>query len=389
MIKINMFKAEDGDAFLLNFDSQQNILIDMGMPKTYENEIKEKLIYLKDKEQRIDLLIISHIDEDHIGGAIKFLENNKENQIIEVSEIWHNSFKHLQFNKLKVRQIDTDTKLVLNSMIEENQTINIQDGDNQISCKQGSSFASLIHKYNYHWNTSFSNDTICLENKREIILENIKFIFLSPSKEKLEKLSKKWLKELEKKKYDFEISDEEIFDDAFEFYVKQEQDYDVKDSPCSSKNKIDFNKLSKIEEKDSSLSNGSSIAFIIEYKDKKLLFLGDAHEDIVYDSLEKLKNEKYELVFDLVKISHHGSNKNISNRLVKLVDSKIFLFSTNGISNKHPNLETISKILMKETEYKKEFYFNYHQELFDSLNDEILKSKYNYEVKIQSEIILK
>ena len=36
-----------GDAFLIKFDNGQNILIDMGMPNTYENEIREELIKLK------------------------------------------------------------------------------------------------------------------------------------------------------------------------------------------------------------------------------------------------------------------------------------------------------------------------------------------------------
>ena len=112
-INVLSFKAENGDAFLIKFDNGQNILIDMGMPKTYENEIRQELIKLKEQEQKIDLLIISHIDEDHIGGAIKFLEENKNNEIIEISEIWHNSYKHLQFENAKVLEVKEDILSIL------------------------------------------------------------------------------------------------------------------------------------------------------------------------------------------------------------------------------------------------------------------------------------
>ena len=386
-INVLSFKAENGDAFLIKFDNGQNILIDMGMPKTYENEIRQELIELKEAEQKIDLLIISHIDEDHIGGAIKFLEENKNNEIIEISEIWHNSYKHLQFEKAKVLEVKEDTLSILKSIIKQNQTTNQLNGVQNISCKQGSSLSSLIYKYNYSWNTTFANSAIFIENKSEVIIGGLKFIFLSPTQEKLKKLSKKWLQELSKKKYSFEISDEEIFDDAFEFYMKFLQDTDIKISSISSKKNLNFEELSEIEEKDNSMTNGSSLAFIIEYKNKKLLFLGDSHEDIIFESLVKLKDKDYDLKFNLMKVSHHGSNKNISNRLINLITCNKFLFSTDG-SHNHPNIEAIAKIVGNNIESKKELFFNYELDIFEKLDDRGLKNKYNYEIKYQSEIDL-
>ena len=387
-INVLSFKAENGDAFLIKFDNGQNILIDMGMPKTYENEIRQELIELKEAEQKIDLLIISHIDEDHIGGAIKFLEENKNNEIIEISEIWHNSYKHLQFEKEKVSKIKEDTASILNSIIKQNQTVDSTDGIQKISCKQGSSLASLIYKYDYSWNTTFDNSAIFIENKSEVVIEDLKFIFLSPNQEKLKKLSNKWLKELSKKKYSFEISDEEIFDDAFEFYMKFLRDEDIKISSISSKKSLNFEELSEIEEKDNSVTNASSLAFIIEYKDKKLLFLGDSHEDIIFESLVKLKDKDYDLKFDLMKVSHHGSNKNISNRLINLITCNKFLFSTDGLSHKHPNLEAIAKIVANNIESKKELFFNYELDIFKKLDDKESKNEYHYEIKYQKEIEL-
>lgn len=39
---------------------------------------------------------------------------------------------------------------------------------------------------------------------------------------------------------------------------------------------------------DNSVVNGSSISFILEYKDYKLLFLADSHPDIVRENIQGL-----------------------------------------------------------------------------------------------------
>ncbi len=382
-ITIKAFKAKKGDAFLLSFDNGQNILIDMGMPETYLSEIKDDILKIKDKDEIIDLLIITHIDEDHIGGAIEFIKDNQDNKMIKVDEVWHNSYKHLQFDKEKVDKIDKDSISILNTMIMQNTSNTLSNGVKKISCNQGSSLASLFYKYSYSWNTSFKNDTIYTKgaiDKKKIQKGEINFILISPSKEKLSKLSNKWLKELKSKKYAFEISDEEIFDDAFEFYMKYEQDNDSITTDTSSKEAYNFDELSKIEERDNSVSNGSSLSFIIEYKDNKLLFLGDSHEDIIYENLSKLKVDGYKLCFDLVKISHHGSNKNISNRLMNIIESKRFLISTDGTKHDHPNIEALSKIITNKTDAIKELIFNYDLEILKQLNNEEAKYLYKYEI---------
>jgi len=112
-IRIEMFPAEGGDAFLLRFDNKKNIMIDIGYRDTYTNYIKDRLLQLKEQGECIDLLVITHIDEDHIGGAIKFLQENGEADnpnVIDVKEIWHNSYRFLQFEKEKVEKINRREK---------------------------------------------------------------------------------------------------------------------------------------------------------------------------------------------------------------------------------------------------------------------------------------
>jgi len=393
IIKIQTFKAKSGDAFLLSFgvSEEYNIMIDMGFIDTYSIQIEKELIALSQKGKSLDLLIITHIDADHIGGALKFIENNgKNNKIIQVDDIWHNSYRHLQFNKKKSDSIAKEERLSLESIIRQNPPLDNTNGTQKISYKQGSSLAAGLLRYKYNWNGAFNNRVVSTKENITKNIGDISIIILSPSEEKLQKLATKWLDELEKKKYKFAISDDVLFDDAFEFYMQYQKETSMKISKISSYDKLDIEMLSKEDSEDTDLSvtNGSSLAFILEYKGKKLLFLGDAHEDIIYNNLKILQNDGYGLYFDLIKVSHHGSKKNISNKFMELIKSNKFLISTDGSKHNHPDMETLSKIIRKKTVEKKELIFNYKLACLYKFEDQELMNKYNYEIKHLNKVVV-
>jgi len=390
MIKIKMYKANEGDAFLVSFNNYDiNILIDMGLESTYQNSIKKDLLKLKSKGKKIDLLIITHIDNDHVTGAVNFIkENGVGRSIIDVDEIWHNSYRHLQFNKLK-EKISKEETSALETIKKQNKQFSKNDGLSDIGVEEGVTLASLLYQYKYNWNTSFNNNAVSTENGNEINLKGIKFILLSPNRLKLERLAKVWLAKLESIFYDFKISDDKIFDDAFELFMQNQSDNDIAEfNDISSTEVFNLYELAKIEEKENSATNGSSIAFIMEHDEKKLLFLADAHENIIYENLKNLKDNHYNMNFEAVKISHHGSNKNISKRLLQLFDSKRFLISSDGKKNNHPDLESIAKIVLKESKNKKELYFNYDNIRLNFFKDPSLKKVHKYNMKFSCNITI-
>ncbi len=388
---IEMFPAESGDAFLIRLDNKKNILIDMGYIDTYKSYIKDKLKELKKQYQCIDLLIITHIDEDHIEGAIEFFkENGNANNpnIIEIKEIWHNSYRHLQFDKEKIYNIPSFEKKQLEE-IKSSNSGRISKGINEtnpVSAGQGSTLAGYLYGLGYvnnKWNSSFKFEAVSLDNKREVDLDDIKIYILSPDTNKLKILSRLWMEKLKKIDSDFSISDEEIFDDAYEMYIKKIKPIiDIDETKNISFSSMDFETIinTNIEQdrKDVSKSNGASIAFILEYKDKKVLFLGDSHEDIIMEGLERYKESGKTLKFDAVKVSHHGSINNNFRWIEDIVADK-YLISTNGEKHNHPNKEVIAKIL-KFNKQKKTLYFNYPVDICNDIQNDILKEKYNYSV---------
>ena len=98
---------------------------------------------------------------------------------------------------------------------------------------------------------------------------------------------------------------------------------------------------------DNSEANGSSLAMLAEYGGKRCLLLGDAHPDVIVESLKKLgASASKPLELDAVKIAHHGSRGNTTRELLDLIACKRFLVSTNG-GNKygHPDPQTIDSII--------------------------------------------
>lgn len=389
MLKVKMYQANEGDAFLISINDEEfNILVDMGFEETYKDCIRQDLIDLKLRGKSIDLLVITHIDNDHILGALNFIhENGPDMKIIEVKEVWHNSYKHLNFEKT-TDKLPNDELKALNNLKQQNNILKKPDGISEIGAKEGTTLASLLYTYKYNWNTKFDGHAVCVENRNEVYFDNIKFILISPTIEKLNKLSKKWKEKLDSIFYNFVLNEDEIFDEAFELYIKNLPSEDGDINEISSNNTTDLVKLASKNETESSAPNGSSIAFIIEVNDKKLLFLGDTHHGLVTQQLKKLESNGYKLNFEVVKISHHGSNKNISTELISIIDSKKYLFSTNGKKNNHPELEALAKVILKSTSHEKEICFNYHHEKLSILEDEALKKEFNYTLKYLNDLII-
>lgn len=381
-----MYPACQGDAFLVSFNNEStNIIIDMGLGKTYTDFIKPDLTALKHRGSSIDLLVVTHVDNDHIEGAIKFVKENAGNsEIIEVKEIWHNSYRHLQFSK-NAKALEHDEITTLKQICSQNNLRTEQVGLQNVSIEEGVTLAGLLYAYNYPWNIKLGSNAVIKQNEVVKIADDVAIRLISPDVNKLEKLAQRWKSRLESEKYAFTMNDDELFDDAFEQYMKMPELHSSVQDISKNDQQLNFGELVNLVGTDNSATNGSSIAFIIEHKEHKLLFLGDAHEDNVYEELFRLNANGYELDFELVKVSHHGSNNNISKRLLGLISSKRFLISTNG-RHLHPDLGAIAKIV--DSGMRAEIITNYPHDKLETFRASIAKQNQNVSFKTANQIIV-
>jgi len=381
-----MFEAGNGDSFFVRCEGKYitNILIDFGYSNTYKNHIEKYLKTMNINNEKIDLAIITHYDQDHISGGIRFFEDNgfsDKPNIISVSEVWHNSYRHLNIKESDKELTKEEKEYILENSIVVEQNRN--KGENDTSAKQGSRLAANLKYYEYNWNSMFENKAIMYRPNNSIILnKEVEVIVLSPTPQEIENLQKVWKKELKKKFPTIELNDDEIFDDAVECISLMKRPKSapfIKDTSIS----INLENLARREfQEDTDEINASSITCIIKFREKKILMLGDSVPSTIEAQLKQIyQDSDFPIIFDAIKVSHHGSMKNTSNSLLKLIDAENYFISTNGSGHGHPNIETIAKILIRKNDsFIRKIHFTHKFSKLDFLDSEELKKKYNYEL---------
>ncbi|MDH6306725.1 beta-lactamase superfamily II metal-dependent hydrolase [Parabacteroides sp. PF5-5] len=333
---IKFLSAYYGDSILISFNYKEDIkhiLIDGGTAFTYESidkrtkqklsgDLKNVVQEISENGQKIDLLIVTHVDCDHIDGILNWFED--ENFDINlVKNIWFNSGNVISdfFNQ---------------PVIEEN-FIPISPRTNtntQTGIPQGVKFEYIINKAGWEKKIIKSGDVI------DFFGMEIKI--LSPDIENLKKLIVKW---------EFE-----------------------KNNNQTSGKSTDYNKTltqlikNDVFSPDKSIHNGSSIAFLLTLNEKNFLFLGDAFDKTITESLEKLGyTTKNKCSVELVKLSHHGSKANTSPKLLELINCDTYVISTNGERHGLPDKTCLSRIIKLND--NPTLLFNYPKLISEIFND--------------------
>lgn len=341
-MKIIFLQAENGDSTAISFcDSEgkpRNIVIDGGREVTYFNRVRrngplKKLIdKIKDRGENIDLLILSHIDNDHIEGFLKWFEQDKNAPSI-IGEVWFNSGEGIAN--------------YLNKPNNEDLNLFITDGSNVYTgVDEGIEFQKYLQKHNL-------NREGLVTKGMEWEDFNLKINVLTPTHNQLEDL--------------LELYHEETGDVR---YTAARNDW--------SKNLSDIiaeeEKPTFRFKQDRSEKNGSSITSLITYKGKSFLLLADSHPKEVCSALKDLGYSKENPVkVEFIQVAHHGSKANNNKELFELVDTQNYIISTNSSGHGHPHKCVIARIVAKNP--KAVIYSNYER-VADNLLTE--KDKIDY-----------
>lgn len=326
--RITMLPARHGDALLVEYgrgETTRRFLVDGGPIRAYP-ELVDRLNDLPDGERGLELVVVSHVDTDHIEGLIRLFAERRSRWPIEPADIWFNGWRHM----------------------EESQDLGGREGD---------FLSALLHRRAFdEWNKAFHRNAVVVTPGRplpEVVLEGgMKITLLSPDATRLQRMAGKWEKDVQK--FGLEPGD---LDAAWDQLVKATR-FHPEDGLLGGPADFDAT-LTRQLTPDASKANGSSIAFLAEFEGRSCLFLADAHARVVCDSLKKLiPPGQKRLKVDAFKMSHHGSRANISKELLSLVDAEHFLVSTNGDIHGHPDRAALEAVIRWSVR-KPTFWFNY------------------------------
>ncbi|WP_377701305.1 AVAST type 1 anti-phage system MBL fold metallo-hydrolase Avs1a [Pseudoduganella sp. UC29_71] len=367
MPQLKMFAASYGDAFLLRDEDPDGfaVLIDGGFASTFQNELRTELIAMARKGRSLDLVIATHIDADHISGLIKFFEQNGPSgtpKIIKVEQVWHNSLRSIPSPSIRTkRNLSTDDDQLIDDICKRG--FALSNGslrpDEEIGARQGSSLAALLLKGGYSWNGSAGHHAINSNASDFALRSNARVSVPAPKPERLSALREQWITELRGLGLIGNVLEGEKYDDAFEFLSAADKASMRTTLTETGHSRSADNSLKEAYVPDDSLNNGSSIAVGIETSTSNILFLGDSWAEDIEEAIEKRAPTALPQVFDAIKISHHGSMRNTSCKLLGMIDSPIYLISTNGAKHNHPDLPLLREIVDRPCSFVRHLHFSY------------------------------
>lgn len=303
-MEIKFLKAGSGDCILIHNEGK-NILIDGGNESLYLIEEYNKLI---SKEEQIDLLIVTHHDDDHIKGLLDL-------------------FDYIE-KKGKLPKIDT---VIFNSPRKINNSLTLQTQSKLLSYHQAFLLENYLLRHSkIKWKTSIDDD-INTSFKDKFGALNLEFF--SPTKEILSE------------------------------YSNNKGAYLISDKRCDWNTSLkELNRYIDDKSQDISPSNRTSIVVLLTFNTSKILLTSDVTPDRLQDIINQIKGQEEIISFDYIKLPHHASYRSLNSELLQKVNCSNYIISTNGHKYYLPNKRALLKIINNHKSKKPiEFIFNYEE----------------------------
>ena len=328
-IKVTMFPAARGDCLLVEFGKtgdSHRILIDGGPASTYDATLHRWLEDQPRSARSLDLLVVTHVDADHMDGAMLLLQEAESSTLV-LGDVWFNDWGHLQEDG------------IVNETFEP---------------LRGKFLGRLLENSKVPWNQAFRGGAVVVPEEGQLptasFFEGAKVTLLAPQRRQLRRLRRNW---------GTVISDAGWHPGAeprSARRLEQREDY----LPTARADDFGAQELRS----DNPIANGSSIAFVLEYQKMRCLFTGDAPAPVLKEGLARFAQErKFDRIpVDLVKLPDHGSSAGVDEELLQLLDGPRFLVSTNGDYG-HPDTEALKLVIQQaDPDRPLELWFNYRNQ---------------------------
>ena len=330
VFRIELLPARHGDCLLLSYGDAarpHRVLIDGGPIGAY-GALSARLATLPEDQRELELLVITHVDGDHIEGCLKLLNHP---ELATFQDIWFNGWPHIA-QELKepppaARQAPSD-----------------EADSHQRSAMQGTEISVRID--GRQWNAAFEGAPVFVPATGPLPVRELpgglRLTLLSPTLDKLVKLRTAWSRALERAEVDpaNEAALRARLDGRAAYRASGARLRPTPDQMMSSA-------ALALGPMDDAVANGSSIAVIAEYAGRRRALLGDAHAPTLAATLGRLAGATgaATLRLDAVKLAHHGSAANLSPDLLGRIECGTWLVSTDGSLFQHPDDEAIHAVV--------------------------------------------
>ena len=365
-MRLTAFQSDKGDCLLLtNTAGTTRILVDGGMPVSYDAHVAAAMGKLQVAKKALDIVYVSHIDQDHIGGVLKMLDDEAEWRVHEfqktnknpnskaptvprppkVKEIWHNGFGELLKDLAKPigDALSAMAPVLAGSDLSEIRREALEQSDLVTSIGEAIKVSRRISpsQLNIPLNPRTAGKLMMLRNNQQPIkIGGLTITIIGPTDAHLKKLRDDWktfLQSVNGKKQLKEIRDAARRTE--ELLGASEFDNLVSSLRLQAEMFGDPNEVTP--------PNLASLTLLVEDDSESLLLTGDARGDQIVDGLKqagRLNGSPIEV--GVMKVPHHGSENNIDSDFVEAVIARDYVFCGNGFSG-NPNTKVVEMMFRR------------------------------------------
>jgi Metallo-beta-lactamase superfamily len=383
-MNLEVFRAGKGDSLLLTTRDGKRMLIDGGMGPAFREHVRPALAKLAEQNQHLDVVYVSHIDEDHIAGVLElmkdhvawrffdFQDERGNNRVKEpkvprppqVLDLWHNGFGDL----LDDIAAPIEEAVALTAGL-------LQTSDNPNDLEAAAKHQELVtsvsqgielsrraapDQLGIELNKPFDHKlALVREDTQRITLGSVELTLIGPFPEDVEKLRVEWKEWLD-----------EHQDQLNDLRARMQRDSDKLASDFDRlRSALDFGTTILGMRTEVTTPNLASIMFFAEEDNRTVLLTGDGHWADILKGLERAKRIEPAgtLHVDVLKVQHHGSEHNLNEEFAKRVIADHYLFCADGM-DENPDPAVVEAIVasrlggpeVKSTDPKVDNPFEFH-----------------------------
>lgn len=352
MLELTALPARQGDALWIRWgaeDAPHQMLVDMGTLST-GTLIRQRLDALPQAQRGFDLLVVTHVDSDHIGGVLTALAEAPPLPGLTFADVWFNGFEHLSGGT-------TARRPELEPM----------------GPAQGEKLSDWLR--HQPWNEAFGRGPVQRKPGSPApsvtLHDGLRLTVLGPTPQRLADFIPTWSAEVAKALAKGTL-DPAIVAPGLEPMGSSQ--------PPLLMSLADLQQLADADNRrDTSAANGSSIALLLEYRGRTLLLAGDAFSSDLASAIAEVRPDR-RLHLDTFKLPHHGSKKNVHRELVQAVDCDLWLVSSDGTSHRHPDAEAIARVIRYSTQERPLLMFNVPSTFNGWWQRAAWRNRYHYDV---------
>lgn len=307
MFLVHALPADHGDCLWIEYGraaDPRRILIDGGTARTFPR-LRAHIADLPRSRRRFELLIVSHIDNDHIDGILDLLADRSLG--VTFGDVWFNGYHHTA--PLPRRRPGV------------------------LGPAQGERLSALLGRSSTPWNRAFAGASVVVPATGPLpmvtVAGGLRLTLLSPTWAELATLRRRWQQVLA------EVGWRAGWPEPARLrrgLLGSPSVARLAAAPFTA---------------DDAVANGSSIAVLAEYAGRRCLLAADAFASVLADGLRRLASERRRSTIDvdLCKLPHHGSRKNLDRGLLARMRCFNYLISTDGSRYGHPDPEALARVV--------------------------------------------